>query len=68
MFCNFCTGCGGDKGAGRGNIKGLDAIAAGAAEETPALAALFEEPFVSEDFQEGYRAFLEKRAAKVAKS
>ena len=39
----------------------VDAIAAGAAEETPALASLFENPFAGADFQEGYRAFLEKR-------
>jgi enoyl-CoA hydratase/carnithine racemase len=39
----------------------VDAIVAGAAEETPALAALFAEPFAGEDFAEGYRAFLDKR-------
>jgi enoyl-CoA hydratase/carnithine racemase len=44
----------------------VDAIAAGAAEETPALAALFEEPFAGEDFQEGYRAFLDKRPARFS--
>lgn len=42
----------------------VDAIAGGATEETLALAALFEEPFAGEDFQEGYRAFLEKRPAR----
>ncbi len=42
----------------------VDAIAAGAEAETPALAALFEEPFAGDDFQEGYRAFLEKRPAR----
>lgn len=42
----------------------VDAIASGAAAETPALAALFEAPFAGEDFQEGYRAFLEKRPAR----
>ncbi len=39
----------------------VNAIAGGAAAETPALAALFESPFAGDDFQEGYRAFLEKR-------
>ncbi|NGM22231.1 hypothetical protein G3576_19585 [Roseomonas stagni] len=42
----------------------VDAIAAGAATETPELAALFEDPFAGADFQEGYRAFLEKRPAR----
>lgn len=44
----------------------VDAIAGGAAVETPALAALFEEPFAGADFQEGYRAFLEKRPARFS--
>lgn len=39
----------------------VDAIAQGAEQETPALRALFEDPFAGEDFAEGQRAFLEKR-------
>ena len=39
----------------------VDAIAAGAVEETPRLAALFEDSFRGGDFAEGRRAFLEKR-------
>jgi len=39
----------------------VGAIAAGALEETPDLAALFADGFSGEDFREGYAAFLEKR-------
>jgi enoyl-CoA hydratase/carnithine racemase len=39
----------------------VDAIADGATTETPALAALFAEPFSGADFAEGYGAFLAKR-------
>lgn len=39
----------------------VQAIRDGAEEETPELRALFDAAFASEDFQEGYRAFLEKR-------
>ncbi len=39
----------------------LREIAAGHADETPRARALFDEAFASEDFREGYNAFLEKR-------
>lgn len=39
----------------------IGAIAAGADTETDALAQAFSQRFASEDFAEGYRAFLEKR-------
>ena len=39
----------------------VDAVADGAEADDEALRALFESSFASEDFQEGYRAFLEKR-------
>ncbi len=42
----------------------LGAIAAGAQEETPDLAALFAAGFEGEDFREGYAAFVEKRPAR----
>ncbi|WP_137126076.1 enoyl-CoA hydratase/isomerase family protein [Roseomonas sp. HF4] len=39
----------------------VGAIADGALQETPDLAALFADGFAGEDFREGYAAFLEKR-------
>lgn len=40
----------------------VQAVRDGAETETPELRALFDAAFASADFQEGYRAFLEKRA------
>ena len=39
----------------------VNAVTEGAETETPELRALFDGSFASEDFREGYRAFLEKR-------
>jgi enoyl-CoA hydratase/carnithine racemase len=45
----------------RGLKRMVEAVAAGAREETPELAALFDDSFAGADFREGYAAFLEKR-------
>lgn len=45
----------------RGLKRMVEAVAAGAHEETPELAALFDSSFDGADFREGYAAFLEKR-------
>lgn len=42
----------------------LAGFEAGWTDETPEAVALFQESFANEDFEEGYRAFLEKRPAK----
>ncbi|MFN4184295.1 MAG: enoyl-CoA hydratase/isomerase family protein [Hyphomonas sp.] len=42
----------------------ISGLQAGWSEETPEAQSLFLEGFSNEDFQEGYRAFLEKRPAK----
>lgn len=53
------------RGLSRPALRGLkrmvEAVAAGAREETPALAALFDDSFAGDDFREGYAAFLQKR-------
>jgi enoyl-CoA hydratase/carnithine racemase len=45
----------------RGLKRMVEAVAAGARDETPELAALFDDSFAGADFREGYAAFLEKR-------
>jgi enoyl-CoA hydratase/carnithine racemase len=46
----------------RGLKRMVEAVASGAHDETPELAALFDDSFAGEDFREGYAAFLAKRS------